>query len=133
MKCLVLVLVFLSWLVTPDIADFNAGMEAYQRGDYVNAFREFKPLAEKRAAQAQNILGVMYDKGQGVPQDYVHAHMWLNLAAAQGVKQAAEARDRLAPKMSSAQIEEAQRLAPEWKPTKRVGYSCASSSSFFCS
>jgi len=44
--------------------------------------------------------------------------MWFNLAAAQGVKQAAEARDRLAPKMSSAQIEEAQRLAREWKPKK---------------
>ena len=117
MKSRVLVLVFLVWFVTPAIADFDAGMAAYQRGDYVTAFREFKPLAEKGAAQAQNILGVMYDKGQGVPQDYVQAHMWFNLAAAQGVKQAAEARDRLAPKMSSAQIEEAQRLAREWKPT----------------
>src|SRR5437867_5249957 len=133
MKSLVLVLVFLAWFVTPAIADFDAGMAAYQRGDYVTAFREFKPLAEKGAAQAQNILGVMYDKSQGVPQDYVQAHMWFNLAAAQGVKQAAEARDRLAPKMSSAQIEEAQRLAREWKPKKRRGYSFSSSSSFFCS
>jgi TPR repeat protein len=24
----------------------------------------------------------MYDKGQGVPQDYVQAHKWFNLAAA---------------------------------------------------
>ena len=118
MKSLVLVLVFLAWFVTPAIADFDAGMAAYQRGDYVTAFREFKPLAEKGAAQAQNILGVMYDKSQGVPQDYVQAHMWFNLAAAQVVKQAAEARDRLAPQMSSAQIEEAQRLAHEWKPKK---------------
>src|SRR2546425_2702841 len=115
MKSLVLVLIFRAWFVTPAIADFDAGMAAYQRGDYVTAFREFKPLAEKGAAQAPNILGVMYDKGQGVPQDYVQAHMWFNLAAAQGVKQAAEARDRLAPQMSSAQIEEAQRLAHEWK------------------
>src|SRR2546426_1917395 len=49
MKSLVLVLVFLAWFVTPAIADFDAGMAAYQRGDYVTAFREFKPLAEKGA------------------------------------------------------------------------------------
>ena len=118
MKSPVLVLVFLAWFVTPAIADFDAGMAAYQRGDYVTAFREFKPLAEKGAAQAQNILGDMYDKGQGVPKDYVQAHMWLSLAAAQGVKQATEALGRLTPQMSAAQIEEAQRLASEWKPKK---------------
>ena len=27
------------------------------------------------------IRGVMYDQGQGVPQDYVEAHKWINLAA----------------------------------------------------
>src|SRR5207244_10952874 len=111
MKSLVLVLVFLAWFVTPAIADFDAGMAAYQRGDYVTAFREFKPLAEKGAAYAQNILGVMYNKSQGVPQDYEQEHMWFNLAAAQGVKQAAEERNPLADKMSSAQIEKIHRRA----------------------
>jgi len=47
MKSLVLVLIFLAWFVTPAIADLDAGMGAYQRGDYVTAFREFKPLTEK--------------------------------------------------------------------------------------
>ena len=108
----------LAWFVTPASADFDGGMAAYQREDYATAFREFKSLAETGAAEAQNILGVMYDKGQGVPQDYVQAYMWLTLAAAQGVKQAPEARDRLARQMSSAQIEEAQQLAHEWKPKK---------------
>jgi uncharacterized protein len=27
---------------------------------------------------------VMYADGRGVPQDYVRAHMWFSLAAAQG-------------------------------------------------
>ena len=27
------------------------------------------------------MLGVMYENGEGVPQDYVQAHMWLNLSA----------------------------------------------------
>ena len=118
MKRLIAVMMLLAWFVTPASADFDGGMAAYQREDYATAFREFKSLAEKGAAEAQNILGVMYDKGQGVPQDYVQAHMWLTLAAAQGVKQATKARDRLAPKMSSGQIEEAQQLAHEWKPKK---------------
>jgi TPR repeat protein len=69
---------------------------------------------------AQSNLGFAYRDGEGVPQDYVQAHMWLNLAAAQAKpddRVAAEARDKLVAKMTSAQIAEAQRLAREWKPT----------------
>jgi len=58
----------------------------------------------------------MYRKGQGVPQDYVQAHMWVNLAATQGREDARKARDILAFQMTPAQIAEAQRLAREWKP-----------------
>jgi TPR repeat protein len=58
----------------------------------------------------------MYAQGQGVPQDYVPAHMWFDLAAAQGEKDATELRDSLAKKMTPAQIAEAQKLAREWKP-----------------
>jgi TPR repeat protein len=38
----------------------------------------------------------MYAKGQGVPKDLVRAHMWLNLAAAQGLADAADARHKVA-------------------------------------
>ncbi len=68
------------------------------------------------AAVAQFSLGVMYSKGQGVPQDYVQAHMWDTLAAAQDIEDAREGRDKLAEHMTPAQIAEAQRLAREWKP-----------------
>ena len=57
-----------------------------------------------------------------MPQDYVEAHKWLNLAAAlsQGDNQKAMAdtRDGLAKQMTPQQIAEAQRLAREWKPKK---------------
>jgi TPR repeat protein len=61
----------------------------------------------------------MYQHGQGVPQDYVSAHMWSNLAASRGMDTdtrdlAAENRYILAVKMTPAQIAEAQRLASEW-------------------
>jgi TPR repeat protein len=72
--------------------------------------------AEKGNASAQFSLGFMYEIGQGVPQDYVQAYMWFNLAAAQGTRGAAEWRERLATRMTPAQIAEAQKLASEWKP-----------------
>jgi TPR repeat protein len=56
----------------------------------------------------------MYHRGDGVPQDYVQAHMWANLAAAQGNEDARGARDVIAFMMTPSQIEEAQRLAREW-------------------
>jgi TPR repeat protein len=58
----------------------------------------------------------LYGTGQGVPQDYVKAHMWFNLAAAGGHKNAVKARDMTAARMTAAQIAEAQKLAREWKP-----------------
>jgi uncharacterized protein len=66
----------------------------------------------------------MNENGQGAPQDYTPAHMWLNLAAARDPDAktsdlAAKARDLVASKMTSAQIAEAERLAREWKPMKQ--------------
>jgi TPR repeat protein len=53
----------------------------------------------------------MYRHGHGVPQDYVRAHMWYNLAASRGLD--AFWRNAMAAKMTPAQIAEAQRLASE--------------------
>ncbi|MGA2435349.1 MAG: SEL1-like repeat protein, partial [Bryobacteraceae bacterium] len=61
-------------------------------------------------------LGLMYAKGQGVPQDYIQAHMWFNLAGASGNADAIKERDAIGSKMTPDQIAEAQRLAREWKP-----------------
>ena len=97
-------------------ADFDDGFAALMQGDYDTAFKELKPLAEQGDAKAQNTLGYMYNKGQGVPQDYVLAYMWINLAATQGGKFAVQNRDIAAKKMTSEQIAEAEILAREWKP-----------------
>ena len=71
-------------LVVPAWADFQAGMDANNRGDYATALREWRPLAEQGGALAQYNLGVLYRKGRGVPQDDVQARMWYAKAAAQG-------------------------------------------------
>ncbi len=65
-------------------ANFQAGREAYERGDYVVALKEWRPLAEQGNTSAQNNLGVMYAEGRGVPQDYAEAVRWYRLAAEQG-------------------------------------------------
>ncbi len=65
-------------------ADFQAGLEAAERGDYAKALREWRPLAEQGNADAQYNLGLMYENGWGVAQDYAEAVKWWRLAAEQG-------------------------------------------------
>jgi hypothetical protein len=48
------------------------------------AFQETRARAEKGEAAAQSELGLMYDLGQGVAQDYAEAVKWLRKAAEQG-------------------------------------------------
>jgi len=86
--------------------------------DYAQAAAWFRKAADQGLAAAQNNLGLVYYNGHGVPQDYAQAHKWFNLAAASGDADAVSNRDRVAAKMTPAQIAEAQRLASEWKPTK---------------
>ncbi len=184
-KLIALLLVCVAFATAPALAGWNEGLDAYQKGDYATALREWRPLAERGDADAQNNLGVMYEKGQGVPQDYkesvkwyrlsaeqgfayaqnslgmmydngegvvqdyeqavkwyrlaaeqgyegahnnlgvmynngtgvlqdyVRAHMWYNIGASKGGKLALENRDNIVKIMSSAQIEEAQKLARE--------------------
>jgi hypothetical protein len=83
----------------------------------------FRKAAEQGIALAQYNLGIMYDRGQGVPRDYVQAHMWLNIAASsfppgKDRDKTVKNRDIVAKRMTSAQISEAQKLAGEWRPKK---------------
>ena len=75
--------------------------------------------AEKGDASAQYNLGVKYANGEGVPQDYVQAHKWINLAASQTTTGKAGdyrlARNKLVEKMTASQVAEAQRVAREWQ------------------
>ena len=71
-------------LVVPAWADYQAGMDANNRGDYATALREWRPLAEPGDARAQFDLGLLYENGDGVPRDYAKAHQWYEKSAAQG-------------------------------------------------
>ena len=71
-------------LAAPTWADYQAGVDAYERGDYETALKEWRPLANQGLAVAQNNLGWMYDQGEGVAQDYTEAMKWYRLAEDQG-------------------------------------------------
>jgi len=103
------------------------------------AVRWFRRAAEQGLVASQNFMGKYYENGWGVPQDYVQAHKWYNLAASrsqgkvslsqsQGLnkklmqenqdKHESYVRDRnsLEKKMTPSQVAEAQKLAREWRP-----------------
>ena len=63
---------------------FEDTQAADQKGDYATELQILHPLAEQGNALAQLGLGVMYAKGQGVPQDYTQALIWYRKAAEQG-------------------------------------------------
>jgi TPR repeat protein len=65
-----------------------AAHAAYQQGRYTTALQLARPLAEQGDARAQTILGLMYAKGEGVPQNHGEAVKWYRLAADQHDAQA---------------------------------------------
>jgi TPR repeat protein len=55
----------------------------YQHGRYATAMRMARPLAAAGDARAQSMLGLLYYRGQGVPQDHGEASRWFRRAADQ--------------------------------------------------
>lgn len=81
----------------------------------------YRKAADQGSGAAQNALGEMYEQGKGVAQDLVQAYKWCELALATDEGQWNSAafagdRDRIAAKMTAAQIAEAKALVAVWKP-----------------
>lgn len=100
-------------------AQYNLGL-LYASGlgvtqDYQAALKWHRMAAKQGHAGAQNELAQMYDKGQGVPQDSVRAYMWYSIAGESlggGSKQElAKDREKVAARMTPAQIQKAQEMA----------------------
>jgi TPR repeat protein len=87
------------------------GMAAYNRGDYVPAIRVFRTLAEQGNTKAQNVLGVMFRKGEGVPKNPARAHMWLSFAAKRGDAKAKTELREVSRTMTAQEISQAEAMA----------------------
>jgi len=68
----------------PALADFDAGLTAYERNDYTAALKEWLAAAEKGDPHAQHMLGFLYANGRGVPIDPEATVRWWTKAAEQG-------------------------------------------------
>ena len=91
--------------------NYQAGIEAYNSGDFKTAMEQAKLLAPLGNADAQFYLGKMYAEGKGTLQRNTHAHMWFNLASANSHEESGSARDALSEKMTPTAVEKAQELA----------------------
>jgi len=69
----------------PVMADVWGDMNAAEaRGDYATELRLLLPLAGMGNIDAQTVLGMMYEKGQGIQKDYSLAAKWYGPPAEQG-------------------------------------------------
>jgi len=114
-------------------AQFSLGAMNYPIGDPVfdeskgnlpEALVWYRRAADQGDVDSQVALGMAYEGGIGVLQDYVEADKWYNLAAARTKDADSRAmdiksRDDVALKMTPTQIAEGQKRAREWKPTKQ--------------
>ena len=69
-------------------ADFEAGKQAFSKGDFAAALNEWKPLAEQGLPFAAYNVALLYAKGQGVKQDSAEAAKWYRVAAEKGIPEA---------------------------------------------
>ena len=63
---------------------YNEGVEAYGEKNYAIAVQTWLPLAEKGMAPAQESMGLLYYRGDGVEKDEKKAAEWYRKAAEQG-------------------------------------------------
>jgi hypothetical protein len=108
-------------------AQFTLG-EMHSKGqgvprDEADTLKYYRMAADQGHAGAQNNLGIIYTFGKGVPKDYVQAYMWYDIAASNYTEDkeregAAKNRDAIGSLMKPAEVEQAQKMAREWKPKK---------------
>ncbi|MFZ3483738.1 SPOR domain-containing protein [Sphingomonas sp. 3-13AW] len=72
----------------PAFADVKDGVDAWTRGDFARAVKEWRGPALKGDPDAQFNLAQAYKLGRGVPADLAQAEQWYAKAAAQGHPQA---------------------------------------------
>lgn len=68
----------------PDMKYRLLGMQAYERGDFEDAFRYFRRAAFHADKPSQGMVAEMYWNGEGTPQDRALAYAWMDLAAERG-------------------------------------------------
>lgn len=67
-------------------ASYDDGVAAYQRGRFDLAVKAFVQAAARGDARAQRSLGLLHERGEGVPRNPTLAAEWYRKAIAQGLE-----------------------------------------------
>lgn len=72
----------------PNMHEILQALGVSSNSVYAEAVKWYHQAAEQGDANAQNTLGVMYERGTGIPQDSTEAAKWYRQAAEQGLAKA---------------------------------------------
>ena len=87
-----------------DVDLFDTAINSLGRKEFTTALQLFTDLANRGMAEAQINLGMMFESGQGVLQNFDEAIKWYRLAASQGLIKAQEKLNLLVSKAAAAQV-----------------------------
>ena len=74
----------LMFCVASDAGHTSQGLAEFKQGRFAEAFQEWSSAAEAGDARGALYVGVLYDTGLGVPQDYNQAMAWYRRASDAG-------------------------------------------------
>jgi len=84
----------------------------------------FRKAADQGNAKAQYRLGMLYSSGEGIAKSIKNAYIWISLAAISSdgslKKDSISMKKRLSKKLSSVQLEAADKIIDNWTPKKSV-------------
>jgi uncharacterized protein len=95
-------------------AQYEAGWDAFEAGDYARAAQILRPYATAGDPHSQNAMGFMSFYGRGVPRDRLEAGRWYGLAAQQGHEPSQRTLNEIAPNVMEAMfIDHIDRYGPD--------------------
>jgi hypothetical protein len=96
---------------------FQLGVNAFYKKDYAHAVAMYKVSASWAYKPAEFNLGLMYFKGEGVPQDHALGAAWMVLAAERPGSKYAKTRDVMITRLSDAEFARTNSLWQNLKTT----------------
>jgi hypothetical protein len=108
-------------LAAPAVAgDFEDGLEAFDKGSYVNATMSWIPEAVHGNGLAQFNLGVMCLEGKGTHPNPIHGLAWVSLAVdnlpeGENRATAVALRDKLSATLPPEEVKQANELKQQWE------------------
>ena len=82
---------------------------------YMEALKWFELAAEQGVADAQYNLGLMHATGNGIPIDFITAHLWWSVAVSSGSLEARHKLVLLEQLMTDEDLGKARELAMQWR------------------